>query len=143
VNGGPRLNRQQQVAERLRMARTTLVAIEKGERRLKPQELIDLASLLEQSVSDLLQRGAPAEGFAVQLRGAVPPSAAAETGLLLHIEEFQKLCEDYVRLEELCQTPLRRRYPPSTRSRGSTPKWRRRTSPLRSEAVWTWERGRW
>jgi Zn-dependent peptidase ImmA (M78 family)/DNA-binding XRE family transcriptional regulator len=112
---------QQQVAERLGMARTTLVAIEKGERRLKPQELIDLASLLEQSVSDLLQRGAPAEGFAVQLRGAVPPSIAAETGLLLRIEEFQKLCEDYVRLEEICQAPLRRRYPPEYEIQGIDP----------------------
>jgi Zn-dependent peptidase ImmA (M78 family)/DNA-binding XRE family transcriptional regulator len=112
---------QQQVAERLGMARTTLVAIEKGERRLKPQELMDLASLLGQSVSDLLQRGAPAEGFAGRLQEAVPPSASAEYGLFLHIEEFQKLCEDYVRLEELCQTPLRRRYPPEYEIQGVDP----------------------
>ena len=63
---------QQQVADRLGMARTTIVAIEKGERRLKPQELIELASLLGRSVSELLQRGAPPDGFAVQLRGSLP-----------------------------------------------------------------------
>jgi Zn-dependent peptidase ImmA (M78 family)/transcriptional regulator with XRE-family HTH domain len=110
---------QQRIAEQLGIARTTVVAIEKGERRLKPQELIDYASLLGQSVSDLLQRGAPAEGFAIQLRQALP--APAETDLLLQIEKFQELCEDYLRLETLCQAPLRRRYPPEYDVEGVDP----------------------
>ncbi len=54
---------QQQVADRLGMARTTLVAIEKGQRRLKPEELTELAEIYGVKVSALLQRGAPAEGF--------------------------------------------------------------------------------
>ncbi len=102
---------QQQMSDRLGMARTTIVAIEKGERRLKPGELVEISSLLGRNVSDLLQRGAPAEGLALQLRGLLPSGAPADADLLSSIEELQRLCEDYIHLEELCQAPLRRRYP--------------------------------
>jgi Zn-dependent peptidase ImmA (M78 family)/DNA-binding XRE family transcriptional regulator len=103
---------QQQLADRLRLARTTIVAIEKGERRLKPTELIEFASTLGRSVSDLLQRNAPAEEFSVQLRGNLPTSLPPLTDeLSSYISEFQLLCEDYVRLEDLCRAPLRRRFP--------------------------------
>jgi transcriptional regulator with XRE-family HTH domain len=36
---------QQEVADRIGVARTTLVAIEKGERRVQPDEIVQLASL--------------------------------------------------------------------------------------------------
>jgi Zn-dependent peptidase ImmA (M78 family)/DNA-binding XRE family transcriptional regulator len=111
---------QQELADHLGMSRTTVVAIEKGERRLKPAELIQTASLLGRNVSDLLQRVAPAEGFGVQLRATLPSSSPA-SALLSHIGEFQRLCEDYIRLEEICQAPLRRRYPPEYEIQGSNP----------------------
>jgi len=110
---------QQELADHLGMSRTTIVAIEKGERRLKPAELVRTASLLGRNVSDLLQRGAPAEGFGVQLRATLPSSPAP--ALLSHIGELQRLCEDYIRLEEQCQAPLRRRYPPEYEIQGSDP----------------------
>src|SRR5436309_14193964 len=94
---------QQELADHLGMSRTTIIAIEKGERRLKPAELVQLASLLGRNVSDLLQRSAPAEAFGVQLRSTLPSSGTPSTPLPRHIEDFQHLCEDYVRLEELCQ----------------------------------------
>jgi Zn-dependent peptidase ImmA (M78 family)/DNA-binding XRE family transcriptional regulator len=112
---------QQQLAERLGMARTTIVAIEKGERRLRSQELVEFASALGRSVSEFLQRGAPAEGFAVQLRSAVPASDLSDAELPRYIEEFQLLCEDYSRLEELCNGPLQRRYPPQYEIQGTDP----------------------
>lgn len=101
---------QLQLAERLGMARTTVVAIEKGERRLKPHELFEIASCLGRNASELLQRSTPVEGLVAQLREALPPSLA-EAEILPGIEELQRFCEDYVRIEELCGTPLRRRYP--------------------------------
>jgi Zn-dependent peptidase ImmA (M78 family)/DNA-binding XRE family transcriptional regulator len=101
---------QLQLAERLGMARTTVVAIEKGERRLRPQELIKVASSLGRSVSELLQRTTPVEGLATQLHEAIP-SSLAQAEILSGIEELQRLCEDYVRIEEICEVPLRRRYP--------------------------------
>jgi Zn-dependent peptidase ImmA (M78 family)/DNA-binding XRE family transcriptional regulator len=103
---------QDQVARHLGLARTTIVAIEKGERRVKPEELVELATLYGRRLSALLQRGALVEGFAVQLRSALPPATPIESELLPHIREFESLCEDYLRLEELRHAPLRRRYPP-------------------------------
>ena len=111
---------QQDVATRLGVARTTVVAIEKGERRLKPGELIELAALYGRPVSDLLQRGAPAEGFAAQLRGALA-SGSLDSALPAVLEEFQSLCEDYARLEAICEAPLRRRDPPEYDVRGLDP----------------------
>src|SRR4026207_643141 len=70
---------QQQLSDQLGVARTTIVAVEKGERRVKPKELMAIATLLGRSVSDLLQRTGAAEGLAAQLRGSLPPSADGET----------------------------------------------------------------
>ena len=112
---------QKHVAQCLGMARTTLVAIDKGQRRLKPDELIEIAALYGRKVSTLLQRGAPAEGFGVQLRSVLSPSTPVDAELLTHIERFQDACEDYVRLEEICQAPIRRRYPAEYEIQGTDP----------------------
>src|ERR1700730_13319831 len=103
---------QERVAAHLGVARTTLVALEKGERRIRAEELVELASLYGRRLSSFLQRGSPVEGFAVQLRGALPPSTPIAAELLPRIQEFQDLCEDYRRLEDLRKAPLRQRYPP-------------------------------
>jgi Zn-dependent peptidase ImmA (M78 family)/DNA-binding XRE family transcriptional regulator len=126
---------QQQLADRMRVARTTIVAIEKGERRLKPKELVELATILGRSVSELLQRSAPADGFVVQLRGSLPPTAPVDTEILPFIRELQDLCDDYLRLEEICQAPLHRRYPPEYEIQGTDPE-------LAAEDVATSERRR-
>jgi len=126
---------QQQIADRLGMARTTIVAIEKGERRLKPKELIQLSSLLGCSLSELLQHGAPAEGFVVQLRGSLPTGAPVDVELIPYLEEFQRRCEDYVRLENLCRAPLRQRFPSEYEIQGIDPE-------LAAEDVATTERNR-
>jgi Zn-dependent peptidase ImmA (M78 family)/transcriptional regulator with XRE-family HTH domain len=102
---------QDQVAQHLGIARTTVVAIEKGDRRVKAEELIELASLYGRRLSALLQGGQPVEGFSVQLRGACVPTPA-EADLLQCIEEFQALCEDYLQLETMRRAPLGKRYPP-------------------------------
>jgi Zn-dependent peptidase ImmA (M78 family)/DNA-binding XRE family transcriptional regulator len=103
---------QERIARHLGIARTTIVAIEKGERRVKPEELVELAAIYGRRLSTLLQSGAPIEGFSVQLRGALPPATPVQAELLPSIQEFQRLCEDYLWLEEVHQAPLRHRYPP-------------------------------
>jgi Zn-dependent peptidase ImmA (M78 family) len=85
--------------------------MEKGERRVRAEELVELASLYGRSLSSLLQGGEPIEGFSVQLRGLVTPSAA-QPELQSAIEEFQALCEDYLQLEKVRSAPLGKRYPP-------------------------------
>jgi Zn-dependent peptidase ImmA (M78 family)/DNA-binding XRE family transcriptional regulator len=126
---------QQQLSDRMGVARTTIVAIEKGERRLKPKELVELAGTLGRSVSELLQRSAPVDSFVVQLRGDLPSTAPGDTEIFPFIREFQDLCDDYVRLEEICQAPLRRRYPPEYEIQGTDPE-------LAAEDVATSERRR-
>lgn len=59
---------QQAVADRMGMARTAIVAIEKGERRIAPTELIGFAKLYGRHVSDFVGRRAHAEGFVTQFR---------------------------------------------------------------------------
>ena len=101
---------QQEVADRLAIARTTLTAIEKGERLIRPDELTDLSKLYNEPVNRLLRQDANTEPFAVQFRAALVQTE--ESDLELTIQEFQKLCEDYQHLEQLTATPLPRKYPP-------------------------------
>lgn len=110
-----------QTAEALGVARTTMVAIEKGERRLKPDELIRLARLFGRKLSGLLRPGAPVEDFAVQLRRSLPPDASLETELMTHIHAFERLCDDYRELERLLGAPMSRRDPPVVPIEGLDP----------------------
>lgn len=112
---------QQQAADQLGVARTTLTAIEKGERRIQPTELIQLAALYGRSVGELLRRGEPVETFAVQFRATHAPGAPPQEELAAYQGEFQRLCEDYLALEELCQAPLPRKYPQPYEIGGTAP----------------------
>lgn len=102
---------QQQAANQLGVARTTLTAIEKGERRIQPSELIQLAAAYGRSIGELLRRGEPVEAFAVQFRATLGPDGPTQQEIATYQAEFQRLCEDYLALEELCQAPLPRKYP--------------------------------
>ncbi|MGI8552891.1 MAG: helix-turn-helix domain-containing protein, partial [Dehalococcoidia bacterium] len=102
---------QQQVGEQLAIARTTVTAIEKGERRVQPTELVAMAELYGRSVGALLRQGEPVEAFVVQLRATLPPETPVEREIAPETWAFQQLCEDYLQLERICQAPLPRRYP--------------------------------
>src|SRR5450756_1618830 len=54
---------QQEAAEHLSVARTTITAIEKGERRIQASELVQLAALYGRSIGEFLRRGMHAEPF--------------------------------------------------------------------------------
>ena len=98
------------VAERLGVARTTVTAIEAGEREVQPGELVALAGLLGRSIGELVQRVEPGEPFSVQLRSTLAPGTDPEL-LQDAVFEFQRLCEDYVALEKLTGVPLPTRFP--------------------------------
>jgi Zn-dependent peptidase ImmA (M78 family)/DNA-binding XRE family transcriptional regulator len=103
---------QQEVADYLGVARTTIVAMEKGERRVRSGELLRLARLYGRQVGDLLRVAEPSAPFAVQLRATLSPDAPIAQKLDPKTWEFQQLCEDYIELERLMHAPLPRRYPP-------------------------------
>ncbi|MCA2712044.1 MAG: XRE family transcriptional regulator [Microcystis sp. M015S2] len=103
---------QEAAAKIIEVARTTLVAIEKGERRLKSSELVNLARAYGKSVSDFLVLTPPIESFEVQFRSASRRGEAEKTEVQSVILRFQEFCQNYLELEELMKSPLPRNYPP-------------------------------
>lgn len=105
---------QQEAAEALDVARTTITAMEQGVRRPRASELVTLARLYGRQVGDLV-RPVPNDqppGFIVQFRGARGPSDTIEE----HEQEadtqrFEDFCRWYVELENLVGAPLPRRHP--------------------------------
>lgn len=103
---------QQEVGDFLGVARTTVTAMEKGERRVQPVELLRMAQFYGRQLSDLLRPDEPDEAFGVQLRAAIAPHDDVSGDLAPAAAEFQQLCEDYLELERVTSSELGRRYPP-------------------------------
>ena len=114
---------QQEVAESLELARTTVTAVEKGERRIRPDELISLAELYGRPVSSFVGSRAPSASFAVQFRTSVNRigSLEAQQALSRGVQEFQDLCEDYLWLETSTGSRPRNSYPPEYDTAGLLP----------------------
>ena len=105
---------QQQAADTLAVARTTVTALEKGDRRVRPDELIQLARLYARPVSSLVGSREPVADFAVQFRsgqGSDRPQQIEEEQDQA-VQDFQTLCEDYLYLETLNGTRMQQSYPP-------------------------------
>jgi Zn-dependent peptidase ImmA (M78 family)/transcriptional regulator with XRE-family HTH domain len=114
---------QQEAAEALNVARTTITAIEKGERRLQPEELIRFAKLYGRRVNDLVGARESAGDFAVQFRTAYSAAAPREVQTQLEeaVHEFQRMCEDYFRLERVTESPISRPKPATYQTEGMDP----------------------
>jgi Zn-dependent peptidase ImmA (M78 family)/transcriptional regulator with XRE-family HTH domain len=112
---------QQSVADQMGMSRTTVVAIEKGERRLTPAELIRFARIYHRSVSEFVGRQTVTEGFVAQFRSierqAFEDNAEYETVAL----DFQGRSEDYVELEQMAGVRSQSSYLPVYESTGGNP----------------------
>jgi Zn-dependent peptidase ImmA (M78 family)/transcriptional regulator with XRE-family HTH domain len=112
---------QEDVATQLGMARTTVTAIEKGERRIKASELIALAKLYARSVNELVGRPEPVEAFEPQFRAEMRRDDVLQhDAIVAALAEFERLCRDYLWLEELTGARLVRRYPPPYSRQGGT-----------------------
>ena len=114
---------QKEVADALGFARTTVTALEKGERRTRPNELIQMARLYGRPVGDFVGEKEPVSDFTVQFRAAVAKldSRHSQDELRQAVESFHRLCEDYLHLENLNETPLLRNYPPQYLTDGTSP----------------------
>ena len=111
---------QQVVADRMEMARTTIVAIEKGERRITPTELIRFAKLYLRHVSDFVGRRAHAEGFVAQFRSNERQALEQNREYEQVAIELQERSEDYAELERIGGVAGPRKYPPVYETTGST-----------------------
>src|ERR1035438_1793039 len=65
---------QEAVADKLGFVRTTVVAIEKGERRVTADELLAFARCYARNVSELVKQSAFTEALTPQFRAALPNS---------------------------------------------------------------------
>jgi Zn-dependent peptidase ImmA (M78 family)/transcriptional regulator with XRE-family HTH domain len=104
---------QEQVAEFLGYSRPTYIAIEKGERPARPDEIIKLASFFGRKVNDLVRPGEPVTDLQPHLRAVADRMKPADrSGLNAAIDQLQALAEDYRELERIMNAPLRPNYPP-------------------------------
>jgi Zn-dependent peptidase ImmA (M78 family)/DNA-binding XRE family transcriptional regulator len=104
---------QEEAAEFLGCSRPTYIAVEKGERPAKPEEVVRLAAYFGRSVHELVRPGEPVVELQPHLRAvAERMKARDERELFEAISQFQQLAEDYRELERLVGAPLRTNYPP-------------------------------
>lgn len=103
---------QQEVANKLDLVRTTLVAIEKGERRVQSGELIKMAKLYGRPVGDFVGRKANLTPFAPQFRLPHAATGVSEAELLGAVADLESLAQDYLELEEINGLSLRPSFPP-------------------------------
>ncbi|MBN9392186.1 MAG: helix-turn-helix domain-containing protein [Chloroflexi bacterium] len=101
---------QEEAAKVIDVARTTLVAIEKGERRLKPIELIKLAKAYGQQISDFVRPRPVLEPVRPQFRRSLQASTD-DPALDTALNNLEDLCRDYLELEQLTNSPIVSRYP--------------------------------
>jgi Zn-dependent peptidase ImmA (M78 family)/transcriptional regulator with XRE-family HTH domain len=110
---------QLQAAEELGVARTTITAMEKGDRRPRASELVKLARLYGRPVGDFVRPETTSRpNFVVQFRAV---RGAEEANVNADIQRFEELCRWYVELEEELGAPLPRRYPAVYDISGTTP----------------------
>lgn len=100
---------QQQAVEESQMGRTTLVAIEKGERPVRPDELTRLAELYDVPIRTLLRSAGDPEPLVVRFRAT---NQTTDQDLASAVAMLQQLAEDYVELEELVHAPMLQLHPP-------------------------------
>lgn len=104
---------QQEIASRLGMARTTLVAIEAGQRPAAPNEIMRFAEIYGRSVSDLVRPTAliapPVARFRATPRANTPDH---ESEAALAENTLDRLAADYAELELLLDAPPVGQLPP-------------------------------
>ncbi|MCH8243092.1 MAG: ImmA/IrrE family metallo-endopeptidase [Planctomycetes bacterium] len=92
---------QEEAAKLLGCSRPTLIAIEKGERRAKPDEIMKLAAFYGRSVHELVRPGVKTVALEPHLRAVVDPASAPPEEMNTAIAELERFAEDYCELERL------------------------------------------
>ncbi|MCX6050132.1 MAG: XRE family transcriptional regulator [Chloroflexi bacterium] len=109
---------QEAAAKIINVARTTLTAIENGERRVKASELMKLADAYNREISDFVRDKPEVGEFQVQFRSALSKTPEDEARIGESIDLLQELCQNYLELEQLTNKPFVQNYPPLYRYAG-------------------------
>ncbi|HVB25549.1 MAG TPA: XRE family transcriptional regulator [Ktedonobacteraceae bacterium] len=103
---------QEEAAKIIGVGRTTLTAIEKGERRIKADELIKLADAYGRQVSDFVRPRPTVEPFQEKFRGLLQRNTEDEAKIILYVDKLEELSRNYLELEQIAEAPVILRYPP-------------------------------
>lgn len=103
---------QEEASRVIDVARTTITAIEKGERRIKADELIKLAQAFGRQISDFVRSHPRIEPFQVQFRGPTQRTPEQDAKIAPAIAQLENESRNYLELEQITQTPLLQKYPP-------------------------------
>src|SRR5690606_3946057 len=93
---------QASAAEHLNISRPTFIAIEKGTRDVKPEELVALAGLYQTSLNRLMRQSAPPTEVAPHLR-AVVERQGEDAGLEAAVAKLSEFVDDYMFLRDKVQ----------------------------------------
>ena len=102
---------QAESAKIINAARTTITAIEKGARCVKPDELIKLARAYGRKVSDFVHIRPQIEPFQPQFRGPYRASEEDKEKINKWIFALEDLARNYLELERITNSPLVHKYP--------------------------------
>ena len=95
----------------------TYIAVEKGDRLAKSEEIVKLASFLGRKVNELVRPTEPVVDLQPHLRAAAEKMKEADREALnAAIDELQRLAEDYRDLEKLIEPALALQLPPGSRA---------------------------
>lgn len=112
---------QEDAAEVLQVARTTITAIEKGERRIKPGELIKLSQAYGRQVSEFVRQRPAIQPFQAQFRGPLARTEKDAEQIVQSINELEELCRNYLELETITAVPMVKNYPVEYKIYGLSP----------------------
>jgi len=103
---------QEEVAERLGVVRTTLIAIEQGARRVTARELVQLAGFYGRALSEWLDEEPASAPLVPQFRLPAEVTRLTQEEVRQAVEQLEALARDYVALEKMSAMPMARRHPP-------------------------------
>lgn len=102
---------QSDAAKIINVARTTLTAIENGDRKIKAEELIKLAKAYGHKVNDFMRPRPDIEPFQVQFRSSYFKKIEDEHNIQKHIDQLEEYSRNYLELENITKSPLKKNYP--------------------------------
>jgi Zn-dependent peptidase ImmA (M78 family)/transcriptional regulator with XRE-family HTH domain len=106
---------QEEAANHLGVSRPTFIAIEKGTRRPRPDELVKLAEIYKESLNRLLRDGSRPKSDRPHLRYPIETLAEGSREVEQAIEKLKNYVDDYQYLEALMQSKPITNFPPTVR----------------------------
>lgn len=104
--------KQQDVADQIGVARTTMVAIEKGDRKVKPEELLIFAEIYEREIGDFTRPLLITQPIVTQFRGLIYKTKKDWESIIPYIDNLVELAGNYWELEDMLDKSPQNKYPP-------------------------------